>query len=566
MNRLVKFMVAAIAVVCLAVGCKDPQEESKQTVITLGSNALTVAANGGKYAIDYSLENPVAGATLTATAPTEEWMSDITVEEEKLTFTVEDNRTLGATSRQSSFWLEYNGAVYTEIVVTQESLSGEFTIEVLKVSPETVDVKITATNETLTYLCNFAPVEFIEQQGGIDNYALIDAEAYRTNAFYGDILDSYLGAGSTIKTFSFANPPIVPMYVYIAGMVRAEDQDRTPVLVTEPVVAEFTFLPYPTFTIESEGAEQFSVEAGSHTIPYTLTNPIEGESVTVKVLGGADNWVQNVVVDAEAQTISFDYTANDLAIERLGTLQFDYPYTDPLLYNISQAANVESENVTFDITIKEMHYNSIVVDCTTSDNNTKYVIGAIAKCDFESYTYGSNPAKIPEMDLSASIRTFVVTSGAATDVVLTNVAYQLDDEWYVYAYAVDDSEKMATSEVEMVAVTVPDDSPSFVWSDELVKDNTLTVDKQGGTFTIKYSVENPTPAGVVTIEESYDDILKKNNGKRVTHDAEAQTITFTVTQNTDGYKRSTYVYLKYFSSADDTTSDANISLKISQNK
>ena len=565
MNRILKMMVAVFAVLTATVGCDNPQEEIKPANLILETTTFEAPAEGGAFSINYTLENPVEGATLTATAPTEEWVSSIAVEESKISFDVADNRSLGATSRESSFWLEYNGNVMAEVVVNQTSVEGSFTIEVLSVSPETVDVKITASNENLTYLCNFAPVEYINQNGGLSSYALIDAEAYRTNSVYGDVLDSYLGVGSTTKTFTLANPPLEPMYVYVAGIVRANDAIRTPILMTEPVAAEFTFLPYPTFEIAEDTAEQFTIEAGSHTIPFTLTEPIEGESVTVQVMTGAE-WIENIIVDETAKTITFDYTANDLAIERTATLQLNYPYTDPLLYYVSQAANVQAENVTFELTVKETHYGSIVVDCTPSDNRVKYVIGAIAKKDFDSYTYSNDPAKIPELDLASSIKTFVVTSGEATDVVLTNAAYQYDPEWYAYAYAIDESETFATSEVEMVAVTLVNDCPNFVWSDEHVSSNTFSVDKKGGTFTIKYTVENPVAGGVVKVEESYDDILKKTDGKRVTLDEAAQTITFTVQENTTGKARSTYVYLKYFSSADDTSSDANISLKISQKK
>ena len=565
MNRILKMMIAVFAVLTATVGCQNPQEEIKPANLILETTTFEAPAEGGSYSINYTLENPVEGATLTATEPTEEWVSNITVEESKISFEAADNRSLGATSRESSFWLEYNGNVMAEVVVNQTSVEGSFTIEVLKVTPESVDVQITASNENLTYLCNFAPVEFINQNGGLKKYALIDAEAYRTNSVYGDVLDSYLGVGSTTKTFTITNPPLEPMYIYVAGMVRAKDADRTPVLMTEPVAAEFNFLPYPTFEIAEDTAEQFTIEAGSHTIPFTLTEPIKGESVTVQVMTGAE-WIENIVVDETAKTITFDYTANDLAIERTATLQMNYPYTDPLLYYVSQAANVQAENVTFELTVKEAHYGSIVVDCTPSDNRVKYVIGAIAKKDFDSYTYSNDPAKIPELDLASSIKTFVVTSGEATNVVLTNAAYQYDPEWYAYAYAIDDSETFATSEVEMVAVSLVNDCPNFVWSDDRVSSNTFTVDKKGGTFTIKYTVENPVAGGVVKVEESYDDILKKTDGKRVTLDEAAQTITFTVQENKDGYKRSTYVYLKYFSSADDTSSDANISLKISQSK
>ncbi len=563
MNKLAKFILAAATMALTLVGCQEPVEEPKTTI----SIETTVQATpqGGTYSLDYAIENPVAGATLTPSTPSVEWIYEVTVSEEKIEFQVDSNLSLGATSREGSFRLNYNSQELAEIRVSQSELSGTFSFEITKITPESITVDVVASNDQITWMCNFAPKAFVEQNGGIEKYVLIDANAY-INSYYGDVLKDYLFTGSTTKTITMQYPPMDLMYIWVAGIVRDNDEAKTPILVTSPVVKEFTFIPYPTLSIEGESADRFSIEAGSHTIPYTLTNPIEGESISVKLLSGAENWVENVVVDTDAQTITFDYTANEFPIERLGILQIDYPYTESLLYEISQDANIQSENTTFEIVIKQMHYNSIVVDCTPSNNNVKYVVGAIAKCDFESYTYDSNPTNIPEMDLSASFRTFVVTKGVATDITLDNVAYLLDDEWYVYAYAVDNDEKIATSEVAMVAVTVPDDSPYFVWDDERVSSNALNTDKNGGTFTIKYSIENPLAGGVVKIEEPYDNILVKTDGKRVSHDAEAQTITFTVSANTDGYKRSTYIYLKYFSSADDTSSDANISLKISQSK
>jgi hypothetical protein len=123
----------------------------------------------------------------------------------------------------------------------------------------------------------------------------------------------------------------------------------------------------------------------------------------------------------------------------------------------------------------------------------------------------------------------------------------------------------------MVLTELVEDRPYFVWDDPRIVvteySNTLSVDNTQQTITVKYSVANSHPNCVVVIEEPYDDVLiKDGSGKRVAHNPEEQTISFTVSANTTKRARTTFVYLKYFSDAADEYSDANTSLKISQSK
>lgn len=567
MNKLAKFILAAATMALTLVGCQEPVEEPKTTL----SIETTVQATpqGGTYSLDYTIENPVAGATLTPSTPSVEWIYEVVISEEKIEFQVDSNLSLGATSREGSFRLNYNSQELAEIRVSQSELSGTFSFEITKITPESVTVDVVASNDQITWMCNFAPKAFVEQNGGIEKYVIIDANAY-INSYYGDVLKDYLFTGSTTKTITMQYPPMDLMYIWVAGVVRDNDEAKTPVLVTAPVAKEFTFLPYPTLSLEAEGAEQFGIEAGSHTFSYTLTDAIEGEVVEAIAYDGAVNWVENITVDQQNHTITIEYGENTLAVERTGSIVVSYPYTESLSYTISQSANIQSENTTFELNIKELHYNRVVVDCTPSNTEVKYVVGAVAKSDYEGALYQSTPSKIPEVDLTSSYPTFIVTKGVQSELALNNTAILYDTEWYIYAYAIDDAEKVATSDVEMELVTLVDDTPYFIWEDDRVVagdySNTLNVTNKEQTFTIKYSIGNALPTGVVTIEESYDNILIKTDGKRVTHDPEAQTITFTVSANTDGYKRTTYVYMKYFADENDTSSDANSSLKIVQSK
>lgn len=549
------------------VGCQEPEEVKKEATLTI-QTSVTTSAQGGTIELDYTLENPTEGVVLTASTPTAEWISNITIGESVVSFAVANNLAAGSVEREGSFVLGYNDKSLAEIIITQGVLEGTLAIEILDITPESLDVEITASNDQITWMCNFAPVKYVEDNGGIGEYVLLDADAdaYR-NSFYGDLLDDYLFTGSTTKTLTLKNPPLDAMYVWVVGIVRDNDTARTPVVAVAPVVKEFTFLPYPAITLAAEGAERFGIDAGSHSFTYTIENPIEGCEVSATAADGAESWVSNLSVDQHSQTISFDYDANTLAIERTGNIVVSYPYAESVSYTISQAENVQTEEITFEISIKEAHYNRVVVDCTPSNTSVKYALGALSKSEFEGYYYEGNPSKIPEIGLKASYPTHTFQTGVVSNVTLDNTAYNADEQWYVYAYAVDDAESIATSEVEMVAVTLINDAPTFEWvQGNGVSGTTLSVAAAGGTYTIAYTINNPVDGGVVTVDEPYDDILVKSDGKKVVLDQQTQTITFTVSANTTKKSRSTYVYLKYFSSETDTSSDANISLKISQSK
>ncbi|MBR2400671.1 MAG: hypothetical protein IKB03_02785 [Tidjanibacter sp.] len=568
MKRFYYNLLAVVALSALAVACQEPDE--KMTTSIEIQTEVTAPIEGGSITLEYTIENPVEGATLTATNSTTEWVDDVRIEEGTISFFVENNLTKGAEARSCSFDLEYDARTLATITVSQDAArSGSFTIETGQLTPATIDVKVTATNDQMSYICSIAPRSFIEENGGLEEYALFTANYYRESV-YGDILNDYLRVGTYEEVITINNAPEEPMWLWVAGISRADDEQGTPVLTSDPVYYEFMFLAVPDITVDDYSLEFESDDCGEQVIVCNVVNAYDGGEITWQLTDNGETWLHNFrVVDGN---LHFDLDANEYPVERSCELYVDYSFASSTCQiSIYQAPCEENSNVEFELAIKELHYDRVVVDCTPSDPEVKYAIWAVAKDDFESTPFNGDPTKIPTYDLSQSYFRPEIHTGNVENYTLTHIAYSYCTEWYVYAYAVNDAENAAISEVKMILVELVDDRPVIVWTDERVtstsSSNTLSVDNTEQTFTISYDVLNDHAEGVVVVEESYDDTLVKGaDGKRVKHDAEARTLTFTVSANTTKRARTTYIYLKYLSSADDTSSDANSSLKISQSR
>lgn len=559
-------VLAALVLPFVFVGCEEPVEEPEASINI--EQSIVVPAAGGPQRVSYSLANTTESPKVESISA--EWIHSFEVLEQEIAFVADANIAIGATTREATFELTGIGKSPTTVTVRQDSLEGTFAVEIHSVSPETVEFTITPSNPTMTYLVNVAPKSYIEGLGGLEKYALVEADVYR-KSFYGDLLDEYLLSGTVTKTITIQGAPEEPMWLWVAGVVRAADEERTPMVAAEPAYEEFQFLPYPILSLQHFSDHLESVEGGTYTLRYSVDNPFEGGKLSVEVADDGQSWIRNVNVNESERTITFDYDANEYPIERKATLYITYNYAEVCIFELTQVANVATEDVEFEISVEEVHYDRVVVSCTPSNLEVDYVLGAIAKRDFESSSHNSDPTKIPELDLVASYPEYKILSGLQSGVTLSNTAISYDTNWYIYAYAINPAHDAATSEVKMVETVLVEDRPYFVWEDERVVSseysNTLSVDNTEQTITVKYSVANGHPTGVVEIEEPYDDTLIKDaSGKRVSHNKEAQTITFTVSANTTKRARNTFIYLKYFSDENDEYSDANTSLKIAQSR
>lgn len=85
-------LIFCLAAAALLPSCNkdDRQPEPQLPALTLQSDTVYVSSEGGETQFSYSIENPVEGAALKA-EPQAEWISDVTVGENTVTFNVSGN-------------------------------------------------------------------------------------------------------------------------------------------------------------------------------------------------------------------------------------------------------------------------------------------------------------------------------------------------------------------------------------------------------------------------------------------------------------------------------------------
>lgn len=118
------FGLLAICALTL-VGCNDtpePEPIVKAPVVTLDKESVEASAEGGKFTVNYTIENPVEGVTLEVTEGVE-WISDVAVADDAISFVVAANDLEEA--REATLYIEYAGAEARTIAVAQAAKDKE---------------------------------------------------------------------------------------------------------------------------------------------------------------------------------------------------------------------------------------------------------------------------------------------------------------------------------------------------------------------------------------------------------------------------------------------------------
>ena len=566
----------------LTYGALAPQtvtvtQSAPVTTFTVGT-VEALAAVGGEASVTYAIENAVAGAEVVPSEPTAEWLHDVTVGEGVVTFVVDEyDAEYDAAAREASFELTY-GTFKATVAVSQNAPLAPFAVTFTDVTPLGLTVNVVPTDATMTYFVNKTFKTNVEAAASLEALVLSEAQT-KDNSYIYDIED-YLATGNYPVADNYMLNGKFEWYeyelektpcIYVCGVSR--DESNNIILTTKPMLFEAPLAPYPVLSISPLSAEAFSAEAGTCTFSYTVENPMEGDVVSATVSTNAP-WAHDVVVSDG--TITFSYDANPYNVARSGEISVTYnKYTSTCKFAFSQQPNANAEKVTFNLEVLGSHYDHIVVNCTPSNTSAKYVLGVVSKKKYEnSYYHNSDPAKIPELDL-ASVYKPETQTGALTNFNVNGV--NIDDysygglEWYVYAYAVDDSVSIAVSDVTMQLVMVVDDRPSLAWDDSRVyeagtyyKSNNMDVAAASATYTVKYALTNGAATGVVKAkaESNYYGVIDESS---IVVDAAAQTVSFKVNDyDASQYSHTGTITVEYFSSATATTAGASVSVKVNQ--
>ncbi len=551
--------------------------QAKANGINVGTLA-EIAAAGGNASFTYSVV-AVEGATLTATVAEETtWIHDINVTATAVEFIVDANT--ATAPREAVMTLAYADESKAVTVRQAAAVPTEqaFEISFSNITPASANVSIVPKDKTVTYMfkpCTSSNLksyegETLEEKAAA--YAISQAGTWLFPFWGTPNMDSFVtgdfpaeGQANEFSWILYSEDEVA--YMLVAGINTDAATKADITLTTAVALVEVPLLPKPDITIAAETLE-VSHEAGSNGTTFTVTNPVEGIKATAST---KDSWIKNINIVNDK--IAFEYEENPYAAPRQATITFEYDYADYARnLVVKQAGNPSAEQYKFYITVKEVHYDHAVVDVTPSNPNVKYIIGGASDYYIETYTLTDDTALIGKTINSYNK---VVKSGAQTGLKV-DVSYVSDSYGWgaqIYAYAIDDTEKVAMSGVSKVATTLVNDKPGISFSSDdpnaTFTSSTfgglnLNVPAAAGTYTIKYTPNNLSENGLLKVEasSSYYTVIDKSS---IVLDTEAKTITFTTTANEGTSTKTDYIYLKYYSDPNNTTyTDLNASVKVVQ--
>lgn len=608
MKNIQSIILAFACALFVCVACSKEDPIPPQVTVTPLSETLTYEAGVGE--LFYSVEFPVNGATIILGEPSEPWLHDLAVveAENKITFAYDANEsTPDSEARVATFTITYDMLEPILVTVTQGVQPYPFTVALSNQTPMGCSAAITPLDMEGTYY--FLPTTDVAIAEAAKKAGTEGLEQFTTGAevlMYETISDwmSYMWSsrpksGEFVATEEDYSAPMIwntlekeenPRIV-ICGI--AQDENGKAMLTTFAQTVEVQLLPYPALTIpEAQLKQNVGIAAGEFLLDLTVANPIEGYAVSASTKA---SWLKPEV-DESGNAVIKDgkfkvaYEANPYGSARTATLTLKYSYASSVDITVTQEANKDAAPITFTITIKERHWDHIIVDITPSDEQVTCCIGALSKAYYEggNYNYDGTDAAI----VKATVNTYGTQrfKGKQTDYKITKFTPSLSEssdgeEYYVWAYAADGGYGEATgaiSDVTKVLTTIVYDKPSIsiLSMMETVDGVTSEVELSGSgysatyyispkaaTYVVTYEVKNPTANGEVRFNGSPSNYYNVIVPDSWALDTEKKQFTFsTNAYDAEQYSHNATLYLAYYSDgAGDTSSDATVNVKVTQN-
>ena len=344
---------------------------------------------------------------------------------------------------------------------------------------------------------------------------------------------------------------------------------------------EVPFLPYPALTVpENQLTNTVSSAAGKLVIDCVLENPqADGSEVMIssEATWATATWADNKLTIA--------YEANTAAIARRAKIAVQYgSYTDPFEVTVNQEKDADAVAVTLNITVKETHFNKIVVDIDSSDDNAYYALNTLVPP-----TDWKTGAPV-DVDWVSEAENLIGYPGTAVFLQGDQTGYEIkmnpsNYEWvgydyYVFGFAVamnEDNTKpvaqlgdvaytLTTIDVsDMPVLTWDAEKSGLTWNENNERYELEVV--EGSTVKLYFNVTNPVAGASVKLN-SYNNTLYDSynvvNGEPIIDNAEGS-----ITLNIDTFDTSKkYHYVspifKYTNEANDNWGITTPALRITQ--
>ena len=575
-------MWAVVCAMLTIVSCTpdngDDNGPAVKGITVTGVPETNLSAQGGEFTLNYTLASASLTAQLNVTTDAA-WLHVGEIGVDAVPFTYDVNTDApGSEPRAAVITFEYQGFDPVTVNVKQDSQASSFEIEWANVTCGSAQYTCTPVDNEMLYLLastqdlgqygvqGETPQELMKNYAEmLANYGMLTGEADQWFVFKGATTEmpkeaSRFNAEDTVTVFALG----------ISVTVGEVDPETSMPAITvnylTPVHAwEVPFLPYPTVTVpEAQLTNNVSSAAGELVLDCVLENALnDGSEVT---LSTEATWVHPTWADNKL-TIAYD--ANTTAVARRAKIAVQYGYwTNPFEVTLVQEKDSEATAITLNITVKETHFNSIVVDIDCSDDNAWYALNTLAQPkDWET--------GVPqEVDWTTEAENIISYAGQTQFLQGDKTGYVIkmnpsNYEWYgydyyVYGFAVTMNEEgtAATAQIGEVASVLTkidtSDMPVLTWNVEksglVWNENAERYDievVEGSTVVLYFNVEHPVEgAAVKTNGASLYDSYNVVDGEPVIDNA-AGTVTLKI-DKFDTAKNYHYINVAFkYTNADD---------------
>ena len=303
-------ITAAMAITALLLaGCDKEEQKLPDPIIKVDNEAvIELPPAGGTASFAYSIENSVENGYLTAEpSESDTWMSDFTITDSEVSFSVEANETEESREGTISLIYTYGENKTVNAVVNVSQQPGEEPVPTITITTED---PLTLAADGGSYTIEYEITDPTEDGS-------ISADAGDA----GWITDINCDTEGVITFSAAANDTdgerqaIVKVTYTYNGTETASDA----ITVSQQPGEE----PVPTITITTEDPLTLAADGGSYTIEYEITDPTEDGSISADA--GDAGWITDINCDTEG-VITFSVAANDTDGERQATITVTYTY------------------------------------------------------------------------------------------------------------------------------------------------------------------------------------------------------------------------------------------------
>ena len=303
-------ITAAMAITALLLaGCDKEEQKLPDPIIKVDNEAvIELPPAGGTASFAYSIENSVENGYLTAEpSESDTWMSDFTITDSEVSFSVEANETEESREGTISLIYTYGENKTVNAVVNVSQQPGEEPVPTITITTED---PLTLAADGGSYTIEYEITDPTEDGS-------ISADAGDA----GWITDINCDTEGVITFSAAANDTdgerqaIVKVTYTYNGTGTASDA----ITVSQQPGEE----PVPTITITTEDPLTLAADGGSYTIEYEITDPTEDGSISADA--GDAGWITDINCDTEG-VITFSVAANDTDGERQATITVTYTY------------------------------------------------------------------------------------------------------------------------------------------------------------------------------------------------------------------------------------------------